>query len=152
MFRVDDSQLLASNGNLSHATAMSVFAIEELVKYRYLKDERTKADAARVAILKADGRIFGHGRRSHEFKINLAKQWKLIPDDAWEIHKGYWNSKYWGRPWWDTERVLDPKLRLESIFVDYDQELHVWINAPLVDAEKLRYANEPILKALKANQ
>jgi AbiV family abortive infection protein len=146
---VDDSRVLVGDNSQIHAAAMSVFALEELVKYRCLKEGRKSAVAASKTVLNVDGRIFGLGRKTHDFKLNLAKEWKMIPDDAWEVHTGAFSSKTFSLPWFDTERVLDAQLRMESIFVDYDRNKHVWINPPSVDADKLEHSNESILKALE---
>lgn len=146
---VDDSRVLARDGSLVHAAAMSVFALEELVKYQYLKEGRREGVSLGATTINVDGRIFGYGRRTHDFKLDLARERRLIPDDAWEVHQGYFSSKYFGRPWFDTERTLDPQLRLESIFVDYNRDLHVWMNAPSVDGGKLEDSNAAILKALE---
>jgi len=146
---VGDSRVLAGDHSQIHAAAMSVFALEELVKCQWLKEGRKSAVAAGKKILDVDGRIFGLGRKTHDFKLNLAREWKLIPNDAWEVHQGYFSSQYFALPWFDTERVLDAQLRMESIFVDYDRKKRVWINPPSVDADKLEHSNDSILKALE---
>lgn len=144
-----DSRILAKAGDRDHAAAMSVFALEELVKYRSLKEARKSAVAAGKTSLEVDGRIFGMGGKSHEFKLALAKDWKLIPDDAWEVHPETPGPPLRGPPNFNIQQLLDARLRLESIFVDYDQEKHEWVNPPLVNDDKLEYSNASILKAIE---
>jgi AbiV family abortive infection protein len=145
---VDESRMLAGVDSKAHAAAMSVFALKEVVKYRSLKQARKAAVAAGNTKLNVDERIFGWGHGAHAEKLRLARDWNLIPDDAWEIHKGHFSSRYFAWPWFDVERVLSTTLRTQSIFVDWDRKKHVWINPPLVDTDRLEHSNDSILKAL----
>ena len=145
---VTDSRILAKSSSCIHAAAVSVFALEELVKYQCLKEARKSAVAAGKPRLEVDGHIFGFGRKAHDFKLNLAKTWKLIPDDAWEVHDAPFAAPAFGSPAFDVQRVLDAQLRLESIFVDYDRTKNLWSSPPMIDADKLENSNNEILKAL----
>jgi AbiV family abortive infection protein len=149
---MDDYHALMKNGSQSHAAAMSVFALEELVKYHVLKEERKSALAAGKPKVHVDERIFGKGRKPHQHKLALARQEQLIPDDAWVIHEGYFDSAYFSSRFFDTETVISATLRTESIFVDWDRENSCWVNPPSADIEKLEHFSESVLRALSRIQ
>jgi AbiV family abortive infection protein len=145
---IADSRILVKDGSRNHAAAMSVFALEELVKYCHLKEERKAALAAGQTNLDVDELIFGIGHKPHEHKLKKAKEWQLIPDDAWEVHKGSFDSRNFSSRNFDTDVVLSATLRIESIFVDWDRKSRCWFSPPNVEIEKLEYFNESVLKAL----
>jgi AbiV family abortive infection protein len=146
---IDDCRMMMKDGSQWHAAAMAIFALEELVKLYVLKRGYESAVLAGKSLVDVDERVFGRGRRSHQFKLSIARQEKLIPEEAWVIHEGFFDDRYFDPRYFDIGTVISATLRTESIFVDWDVQNKCWVNRPVIDSQKLETFVQSVAVALK---
>jgi AbiV family abortive infection protein len=144
-----DNYTLMQAGSPWHAVVMAIFALEELTKYFVLKRERNLARSSKANSIEVDERLFGRGHgNSHAFKLNIAKEEKLVPLDAWQIHTAAFDKAYFDSGYFDVEDVtVSGALRTRNIFVD-------WVNGKWEigsDFEPMRLKNfvDLIMEKLK---
>lgn len=115
-----DHYTLMQAGSPWHANVMAIFALEELVKYFVLKRDKKLALETQETSIKVDERLFGRGRNSHQYKLDIAREQELIPLDAWTIHTAAFDKAAFDSAAFDTEDVtVSTALRTRNIFVDW---------------------------------
>ncbi|MCJ7768463.1 AbiV family abortive infection protein [Candidatus Bathyarchaeota archaeon] len=137
---VADAQTLLSKGHGWHTIALAIFAFEELGKYAELRriKESVKSGQDKVNVKDA---LF----RSHDYKQNFAR--KLIPKEAMILLPAYFNNKYFGPEFFQTENVTpSDTLRVQCVFVDWIDD--DWRYGAAHDTERLKKFLNAIMDAL----
>lgn len=137
-FLYQDHYSLMQAGSNWHAVAMAIFALEELVKYFILKREKDSAIQAKMTSIQVDERLFGRGRNSHKYKLEIARKERLIPLDAWTINTARFDRAYFDSAFFDTEDVvISAALRTRNTFVDWIDGK--WEHGTAVETLRLKF-------------
>jgi hypothetical protein len=128
--------------NGGHAAAFAVYALEELAKYSEMVSAQNSAKGETVQF---DKRLFGSGRGSHQYKLEIAMD--LLPKEAFEIFSNINPSVYDRDVYTPDEFIVSGALRLASIYVDRRDGW--WLYFPPVVAGRLLKLRQEIEKALK---
>jgi len=105
----------------SHAVALIVLAIEELGKAKVLSDGLQQAIKKRIDIVEVEEALF----RLHEPKFE--EGCSLIPSAALVIEEAAYDRKFFDPDVFVTEDVeVNPKIRLEATFVDWNDTKKMW--------------------------
>jgi AbiV family abortive infection protein len=137
---IEDVDLLLEHSSTLHATALAIFASEELAKYSELRKAKQSATGQTASV---DARLF----RSHQHKQELARA--LIPKDALILSPAAFDAEAFDSRDFQTEDVeVSPALRLDCVFVDWqDGE---WAYGSTVEVDRLKQFTQAILGVLKA--
>lgn len=119
----------------AHATALAIFAYEELAKFSKLKKARqsaAKVKQSEKVTVKIDRRLF----RDHHYKQKIAK--KLLPKNARTLFPENFIRDHLLPDSDKTERIdVSPRQRTVCLFLDWDERSGDWslgipVNADLV--------------------
>jgi AbiV family abortive infection protein len=135
---VEDVNILLENSSILHATALAIFAVEELAKYSELKKAKISATGPNAQVEK---RLF----YLHEYKQELAKE--FLPKDALILSPAVFDAGVFDSKVFQTEGVgVSDATRLECIFVDW-KDGH-WIYGASVQISRLRQLTQYVLDTL----
>lgn len=142
---VKDVDVLLKSASDWHAIALSIFACEELGKYRALLEAKraTSGDTVKVSKL-----LFGFGGRdSHIYKMRLGQE--LLPPAALTLVPSFRIQQV------NTERFVLSKrievtapMRLDCLFVDWNPDKADWEFGGPISPHNLRSFVEAIIAAL----
>jgi AbiV family abortive infection protein len=145
---IQDHYALMQQASNWHAMALAIFALEELVKYSELKHMKQEALRRGVTSIEVDERLFGRCRKSHEYKLKLAKDQALIPADAWVINSAKFDSAYFGSAYFDTEDVvITAALRVSNLYVDWEERWQIGTDS--FEPLRLKHFADSILLAFE---
>ena len=135
---VEDVDILLDNSSILHATALAIFACEELAKYSELKRARTSTDGPVISV---DSRLFSN----HPYKQKLAGE--LLPKDALVLSPAAFDAASFDSRCFQTEDVgVSPMLRLDCVFVDWKD--NGWVFGSTIQINRLKQFAQSILEVL----
>jgi AbiV family abortive infection protein len=135
---IEDTSALLERSSLIHATALAIFAVEELAKYSELKKAKMLTTGSN---LRVDSRLF----KRHEYKQKLAKS--LLPKDALILSPAYFAAKYFDPKYFQTEDVeVSDALRLDCIFVNWKDGK--WVYGSNAESNRLKRLAQNVLDTL----
>jgi len=135
---VEDVDILLENSSILHATALAIFASEELAKYSKLKQAKKLAAGATASV---DARLFW----DHAYKQKLAGE--LIPKDALVLSPAVLGAEFFDSRCFQTEDVgVSNALRLDCVFVNWKET--GWVYGSAVQIGRLKQFTQGILDVL----
>lgn len=150
---MEDHYVLMRDGSDWHAVALAIFALEELAKYYVLKHEKDEAIKTKETSVEVDERLFGRGRHGnpHRYKLDIARNERLIPPDTWTIHTAEYDRGLYDSAHYDTEEVVvTADLRTQNIFVDWRDGK--WQHGTVLEVFRLKNFADSILHTLNQLQ
>lgn len=149
---VQDNYALMHNRSDWHAVALAILALEELAKYYALKQAKEIAIRNKQTSAEVDERLFGYGNRSHEYKLRIAKDQKLIPLDNWTINTGKFDLAYFDSAHFDAQDVvISSALRNMNMYVDW-KDGNWRIGTGVFEPLRLKVLVDSIIESLERNR
>jgi len=135
---VEDADILLENSSILHATALAIFASEELAKYSELKQAKKLATGTTASV---DARLFWN----HSYKQKLAGE--LIPKDALVLSPALFGAEFLDSRLFQTEDIeASHTLRLDCVFVNWKET--GWVYGSTVQTGRLKQFTQNILDVL----
>lgn len=108
---------------LRYAYGIIQLAIEELGKGLILKEGYMNCNSSVIGI---ENWVFGRGKPSKSHISKFEKAWKVLNEDLKTVYNGIFDKEVFDPGIFDTDIEASHKLRLDCVYVDYNEKLNRW--------------------------
>jgi hypothetical protein len=108
---------------LRYAYGIIQIAIEELGKGLILKEGYINCHSSVIDI---KNWVFGRGKKRKSHILKFEKAWEVLNEDLKIVHYGAYEKEHFKPVFYDTDIEASHKLRLDCVYVDYNEKLNRW--------------------------